>query len=138
MPIERNSNQEIRMHERIRLNNRIHHSTLLCNDIALSLHYDAVMDSIERAADRDSGKGLYSRVYGRPCLLFKMALVERSRFLLIMMISPLFRHEKRVGWHILTFACWRCWLGGAYPACVRWQEQSREYRPCWAGHILRV
>ena len=87
MPIERNSNQEIRMHERIRLNNRIHHSTLLCNDVALSLHYDAIMDRVERAADRDSGKGLYIRVYGRPCLLFKMALVERSRFLLIMMIS---------------------------------------------------
>ena len=84
------------------------------------------MDSIERAADRDSGKGLYSRVYGRPCLLFKMALVERSRFLLIMMISPLFRHEKRVGWHILTFACWRCWLGGAYPACV--MEQAGRFK----------
>ena len=110
----------------IRLNNRIHHSTLLCNDIALSLHYDAVMDSIERAADRDSGKGLYTHVYGRPCLFFKMALVERSRFLLIMMISPLFRHEKRVGWHILTFACWRCWLGGAYPACV--MEQAGRFK----------
>ena len=87
MPIERNSNQEIRMHERTRLDNRIHHSALLCNDVALSLHYDATMDRVERAADRDSGKGLYSRVYGRPCLLFKMALVERSRFLLIMLIS---------------------------------------------------
>ena len=77
------------------------------------------MDSIERAADRDSGKGLYTYVYGRPCLLFKMALVERSRFLLIMMISPLFIHEKRVGWHILTFACW---LGGASPACAMEQH----------------
>lgn len=126
MPIERNSNQEIRMHERIRLNNRIHHSTLLCNDVALSLHYDAITDRVERAADRDSGKGLYTHVYGRPCLFFKMALVERSRFLLIMMISPLFRHEKRVGWHILTFACWRCWLGGAYPACV--MEQAGRFK----------
>lgn len=64
----------------IRLNNRIHHSTLLYNDVALSLHYDAIMDSIERAADRDTEKGLYTRVHGCPCLLFKMALVERSRF----------------------------------------------------------
>ena len=51
-----------------------------------------------------------------------MALVKTSRFLLIMMISPLFRHEKKVGWHILTFACW---LGGASPACVRWRTKSR-------------
>ncbi len=65
----------------------MHHSTLLCNDVALSLRYDVIMDRIERAADRDSGKGLYTRVHGCPCLLFKMALVERSRFLLIMMIS---------------------------------------------------
>lgn len=27
---------------------------------------------------------------------------------------------------MLTFACWRCWLGGAYPACV--MEQAGRFK----------
>lgn len=27
---------------------------------------------------------------------------------------------------MLTFACWRCWLGGSYPACV--MEQAGRFK----------
>lgn len=38
------------------------------------------MDRFQERTERRAGKGLYSGVYACPCLFFKMALVERSRF----------------------------------------------------------
>ena len=38
------------------------------------------MDRFQERTERRAGKGLYSGVHACPCLFFKMALVERSRF----------------------------------------------------------